>query len=193
MSLVVSRRAALRLIATITTLAAALTPRPGLAQLFSFPDWYTLANACANNKPDEVAYLLRRGDNPNFTDPGGRTPLDYAAEHGNTQIIKMLLDGGARTDYRDKFGSTALHWAAERGHADAVEMLLAAKAPVDAQNRQGITPLMLAAGGDKAKVVRELLKAGADPKKQDYTGRDALGWAADRPDALRVLHDATSG
>jgi uncharacterized protein len=193
MSLVVSRRAALRLIATTVTLAAALAPRPGLAQLFNFPDWYTLANACSNNKPGEVAYLLRRGDNPNFVDPDGRTPLDYAAEHGNTEIIKMLLDGGARIDYRDKFGSTALHWAAERGHAEAVEMLVAAKAPVDAQNRQGISPLMLAASGDKAEVVKLLLKAGADPKKQDYTGRDALGWAADRPNALRVLHDATAG
>lgn len=193
MTLVVSRRAALRFIATTMTLAAVLAPRPGRAQLFNFPDWYTLANACANNKPGEVAFLLRRGDNPNFSDPGGRTPLDYAAEHGNTEIIEMLLKGGARTDYRDKFGSTALHWAAERGHADAVQMLLAAKAPVDAQNRQGITPLMLAASGDKAEVVKVLLKAGADPKKQDYTGRDAFGWAADRPDALRVLHDATAG
>ena len=193
MSLVVSRRAALRLTATTMALAAALAPRPGLAQLFNFPDWYTLANACSNNKPGEVAYLLRRGDNPDFTDPGGRTPLDYAAEHGNTEIIKMLLDGGARTDYRDKFGSTALHWAAERGHVEAVQMLLDAKAPVDAQNRQGITPLMLAASDDKVEVVKVLLKAGADPKKQDYTGRDAIGWAEDRPDALRVLHDATSG
>lgn len=190
MSLVVPRRAALGLAAAAL---AGLAPRPSFAQLFSFPTWYTLANAASDNKPDAVAYILRRGDNPNFLDPGGRTPLDYAAEHGNTEIIRMLLDAGARIDYRDKFGATALHWAAERGHVEAIEMLIAAKSPVDAVNRQGITPLMLAASTDKAAAVRALLKAGADPKKQDYTGRDALGWAADRPNARRVLEDATKG
>ena len=43
-----------------------------------FPEWYTLANAAAQNKTEDVAGMLRRGDNPNFTDSAGRTPLDYA-------------------------------------------------------------------------------------------------------------------
>lgn len=174
-------------------LAALLVPRPAAAQLMTFPDWYTIANAAANNRANEVGYLLRRGDNPNFADSTGRTPLDYAAAFGNTAMLKLLLDGGARVDYRDKFGSTALHWAAERGQNEAIKMLLAAKAPVDAINRQGITPLMLAAGNDRADAVKLLLKAGADASKQDFTGRDAASWARGKTNALRALQSAKSG
>ncbi len=167
-------------------LALCLGPVAARAQL-SFPDWYTLANAAAQNKTEDVAALLRRGDNPNFLDSFGRTPLSYAAAFGNTAMVKLLLDGDARIDYRDTFGSTALHWAAEIGRTEAVKQLLSAKSPVDATNKQGITPLMLAAGGNKGDTVRVLLNAGADPRKQDFTGRDAMGWAAGKPNALRAL------
>ena len=152
-----------------------------------FPEWYTLVNAAAQNKTEDVESMLRRGDNPNYTDSAGRTPLGYAASFGNAPMVKALLAGGARIDYRDNFGRIALHWAAELGQAESISLLLAAKSPVDAAARQGITPLMLAAGGNRAEAVRLLLAAGADPRKQDFTGRDALGWAAGKPAALRVL------
>ena len=45
----------------------------------------------------------------------------------------------------------------------------------------------------KIEVIRALLGAGADPKKQDFSGRDALGWAAGRPASLRALQAARSG
>ncbi len=127
-----------------------------------FPDWYTLA----------------------------RTPLGYAAGFGNAAMLKLLLESGARVDYRDTFGRMALHWAAEGGQAETIRLLLAAKAPVDATARQGITALMLAAGGNKGDAVKLLLDAGADPKKQDFTGRDAIGWATGKPASLRVLQAA---
>jgi len=183
-----ARRAVLGLAAALLALA----PGHGRAQLFQAPDWYTLADAAAANKTSQVAYLLGQGQSPNFIDPHGRTPLDYAATFGNVAMIKLLLDGGARVDYRDAFGSTALHWAAERGNVDAVEVLIAAKAPLDAQNREGVTPLMLAASTDEAGAVRALLKAGADPRKQDFTGRDAFGWARSQPTIVRLLKDPKS-
>ena len=79
------------------------------------------------------------------------------------------------------------------GHTEIITLLLAAKATVDAQNKQGITPLMMAAANGKVEAIRALLAAGADPKKQDFTGRDALGWAAGKPAALRALQAAHSG
>jgi ankyrin repeat protein len=160
------------------------------AWAIDFPDWYTLANAAAQNKTEDVEMMLRRGDNPNFTDGAGRTPLSYAASFGNAAMVKALLGNGARIDYRDNFGRMALHWAAEGGQAETIRVLLAAKSPIDATAKQGITPLMLAAGGNKGEAVKLLLAAGADPKKQDFTGRDALGWAAGKPAALRVLEAA---
>jgi uncharacterized protein len=191
MACFICRRGAFALVAA--TLAFALAPQSARAQLMSFPDWYTLADAAANNKAGAVAYLLRRGDNPNLVDSVGHSPLDYAATFGNIEMLRLLLEGGARPDYRDSFGSTALHWAAERGQVEAINMLVAAKAPVDAQNKQGITPLMLAAGADKPAAVKALLKAGADPTKQDFTGRDARGWALGHAAALQALEAAKTG
>ena len=152
-----------------------------------FPDWYTLANAAAQNKTEDVEGMLQHGANSNVTDGAGRTPLGYAAGFGNAAMLKLLLESGARIDYRDNFGRMALHWAAEGGQAETIRLLLAAKAPVDATARQGITALMLAAGGNKGEAVKLLLDAGADPKKQDFTGRDAIGWATGKPASLRVL------
>jgi uncharacterized protein len=189
MMLILSRHIAPGLL----VVALLLAPGRGQAQLMTFPEWYTLANASANNRPDEVAFILRRGDNPNFIDGQGRTPLGYAAANGSTAIVKLLLDAGARADYRDSFGSTPLHWAAQTGHIDAVRMLLKAGAPVDAANKQGITPLMIAADANRGDVVRALLDGGADPKKQDFTGRDARGWAAGRANSLRALQAPGSG
>ena len=171
-----------------TALALAGLGRRAFA--LDFPDWYTLGNAAAQNKTEDVEGMLRRGDNPNFTDSAGRTPLGYAAALGNAAMLKALLESGARIDYRDNFGRMALHWAAEAGQSEAIRLLLAAKAPVDATARQGITPLMLAAGGNKGEALKALLAAGADPQKQDFTGRDAIGWAAGKPAALRVLQGA---
>jgi ankyrin repeat protein len=152
-----------------------------------FPDWYTLANAAAQNKTEDVENMLRRGDNPNFTDSAGRTPLGYAASFGNVAMMKLLLDSRARVDFRDNFHRTPLHWAAESGQVETIRLLLAAKAPVDATAPQGITPLMLAAANNKGEAIKVLIAGGADPKKQDFTGRDALGWAAGKPASLRVL------
>ena len=169
---------------------ALLATRPALA--LDFPDWYTIGNAASQNKMDDVLFMLRRGDNPNMLDGNGRTPLDYAASFGNAPMAQALLQNGARADYRDTFGNTALHWAAEGGKLDVVRVLLAAKAPVDATNKQGITPLMQAAGRGKNDIVRVLLAAGADPKKQDFTGRDALGWAQGQAAVTHTLQAAVT-
>ncbi len=163
------------------------------ADSINTPTWYTLANAAEQNSEQNVAALIRRGDTPNFLDSSGRMPLAYCAASGNVTIAKMLLDAGARADYRDSSGGTALHWAAQNGHAEIITLLIAAKATVDAQNKQGITPLMMAGANSKIEAIRALLAAGADPKKQDFSGRDALGWAAGKPAALRVLQAAHAG
>jgi uncharacterized protein len=168
----------------------AIAATTALAQEDGLNYMYTLPNAAAQNKLDDVQTMLRRGDSPNVIDPAGRSPLDYAATFGNMAMIEALLGAGARLDFRDQFGNTALHWAAESGQIASLRRLLAAQAPVDAPNKQGVTPLMLAADANKVEAVRVLLASGADPKKQDFTGRDALGWAAGRPGALRMLQQA---
>jgi len=135
------------------------------------------ARAQANNAGDVLGLVLD-GDSVDGADSTGRTGLMYAAINNNMLIGKILLEHGAHCDARDKFGNTALHWAAQNNSLDMIRQLTVFGCPVDAQNRQGVTPLMMAAEKGRSDAIRMLIAAKADPRLQDYTGRDAVGWAA---------------
>jgi ankyrin repeat protein len=153
-------------------------------------EWYTIVNAAEKNNLADVKTFISRHVNANTVDPQGRTALSYAAQFGNVEMAQVLLEGRASPDARDRLGNTPLHWAAEGGRVDVLKVLLAARANADVQNRQGITPLMLAIGHNQLGAVKALLAAGADVHRQDYTGRDAFGWATGQPAIARALQDA---
>ncbi len=187
-----TRRALIALVAALAVQAAAGSAR---AQIFTDQfnsAWYTIVSAAAANNMDDVQTFIARRVNVNATDTRGRTALSYAAELGNAQMAKALLDAGASPDQRDKPGDVPLHWAANNGHAEVIKVLLAGHATVDAPDRQGITPLMSAISHKQVAAIKALLAGGADPRKQDFTGRDAFGWAAGQSTILRLLQEAKS-
>ena len=148
---------------------------------------YIATSSSANNAGQVMWYINQHFD-PDQPDFGGTTALMFAAINNNAQIAYILIDHStAHVDARDKFGNTALHYAAEHGSLDVMHELLDAKAPIDAQNRQGITPLMKAANNGQAAAVKLLLQSGADTSKQDFTGRDALGWAGNKVAVVQLL------
>ena len=149
----------------------------------------SVAAIAAQNKTREVLGMLNGGASPNERDDLGRTGLIYAAILDNPMMARILLMHDAETDMHDKLGNTALHWAAQRGNTDVMSQLLEAHAPVDAVNNQGVTPLMLAVANNRTNAVRMLLAAHADPHKQDYTGRDALGWMTDNRTIAQLLQN----
>ena len=152
--------------------------------------WYTIVSAAQANNINDVRTFIAKRVNVNQTDTGGRTALSFAAELGNTQIAKELLDARASPDQRDRLGNVPLHWAANNGRVDMIQALLAGHATVDAPDHQGITPLMSAIAHNQLASVRALLAGGADPKKTDFTGRDAFGWAASQPAIAQVLRSS---
>lgn len=158
------------------------------AQQADLTGLYTISGAASRDKTDDVIRQLQDKKDPNVTDDNGETSLDYAAQFGDIRMTQALIFYGASVNARDPFGNTALHWAAQKGNTDVVQALLDAKSVVDAQNRQGVTPLMMAAKSGQSAAVRLLLKSGADPKKQDFTGRDATGWAQGKPAVLAAMH-----
>ena len=181
-------------------LALSLSLGQPLAQTIPIPfrglqsdDSDALVKAAAQNNTEEVQRQLSLGSTPDRVDGQGRTALIYAAMLDNAAMAKMLVDHGANVKAHDKLGNASLHWAAERGAVGVMNLLLAANAPVDDLNKQGITPLMMAAGAGAAPAVKLLLTKGADPKKQDFSGRDAEGWAAGKPAVLQVLSGSKSG
>jgi ankyrin repeat protein len=183
------------LIASLAVLAVALAAGSTAAQIFTDQfnsAWYTIVSAAAGNNITDVRTFIAKRVNVNQTDPQGRTALSYAAELGNSEIAKELLDARAAPDQRDKLGNVPLHWAANNGRVEVMKMLIAGHATVDAPDKQGITPLMGAITHNQVAAVKTLLAAGADPKKQDFTGRDAFGWAAGQPTMIRVLQEPKS-
>ncbi|HUB94926.1 MAG TPA: ankyrin repeat domain-containing protein [Stellaceae bacterium] len=181
----------MRKVMWVALLGTALVAHEAAAQLGSAMGWYTIPMAAEKNDTDGVQQLLAdTANDPNAVESTtGRTGLDFAAAFNNAAMAKMLLSHNAHVDLRDRSGNTAIAYAAERGSLLVLRILLDAKADPNAANRDGITPLMLAVDKSQPEAIRMLLAGGADPKKQDFTGRDAFGWAAGKPAIVEALKE----
>jgi len=177
-----------RIIALMLSIALAV----GAGRVAAQDSMTTVAMAASRNQTAQVLALLEdKLNDPDIIDgQSGRTALDFAASFNNLAMAQLLLDHGAHVDWRDTMGDSALHYAAERSNLDFMRFLIARGGTVDFANKQGITPIMVAAEHAQPAAVRLLLKSGADPKKQDFTGRDAYGWAAGKPAVVQALNTA---
>ncbi|KAM0718284.1 hypothetical protein Q7P37_006616 [Cladosporium fusiforme] len=108
----------------------------------------------------------------------GGTALLQASRHGQSKIVRILLDAKADATCKGKWGDSALHEAAQRGHERIVQMLLDRGVHVDAQNNNIRTPLIRASSQGHDTVVRILLDAKADANFKDISGDSALHIAA---------------
>ena len=111
------------------------------------------------------------------------SPLHQAAERGDGQTVRTLLDQGAQVneegDPGDKWlHATALHWAAARGHLQVMELLLDRGADVNFRVVHNQTPLHWASGAGQLKAVQLLLDRGADVNAKNAYGDTALHEAA---------------
>ena len=126
-------------------------------------------------------------------------PLTWAAAHGFTDRVRLLLRHGVDPDARSPEGR-ALPLAAAAGHREIVELLLAAGAePVElspvaglvaavlAGDEAGVDPAVLpAALADRPGLVAEAVEAGADPELAVRLGFDVSG----RHEGQTALHTA---
>ncbi len=118
-----------------------------------------------------------------------RLPLCIAADEGDDECVRLLLDAGAKVALRGVMGRTALHYAAYRASARKVQDLIHAGAEVNVEDERGYTPLHLAAlVGDEA-CTRLLLEAGAHANAKTLDGFTALHFAANqgRADIAELL------
>ena len=58
------------------------------------------------------------------TDIGGRSPLHYAADFGQTEVLQYLVSKGANANAKDKHGITVILAAIWEGHTECVKFLL---------------------------------------------------------------------
>lgn len=68
--------------------------------------------------------LISSGENVNYKDENGVTPLIYATVHDDVEAMALLMDAGAKVNARDKRKVTALSWGAVYGHVEPIKLLL---------------------------------------------------------------------
>ena len=106
-----------------------------------------------------VALMGGEGCDINQSDCMGFTPLMWAAERGNEEVVRLLLTrNDVNPDKPDNDGTTPLWWASYCGHEGAVKLLLARNdVSPDKPNKHGATPLWTASYGGYEGVVKLLL------------------------------------
>jgi len=152
---------------------------------------YPLFAALINDRKDAVAALLgltstvRDGfDIPEHEYMRGywtysnRTPLYWAAEHGLTGVVRLLLQQGASVNEEDGEGLTALSRASSWGREAVPTLLIENGADVNKRSgKYGSTPLFEALDHGHKELARFLIEKGADVNVSGNSGRTLLSLA----------------
>ena len=126
-----------------------------------------------------VRALIDRRADVNAAQADGTTPLHWAVERDQPDVVQMLIRAGANVKAANRYGATPLWLASVNGNAKTIAMLLEAGADPRSANGDGETALMVAARTGKIDAVNLLLARGADPNaKEGWRGQTALMWAA---------------
>ena len=126
-----------------------------------------------------VELLLSHGAKVNVQGNDGTTPLAWAANKGELDICKVLLDAGADVKAADHNKKGALMHAVE-GEADpaVANFLISKGADINVQDATGETALMKACRRKRAGMSLVFIEAGAKLNLQDNQGETALMVAA---------------
>lgn len=119
--------------------------------------------ASYNGDLETVKRLIK--ENPelvNSRNSTGRFPLEMAAQTGQTDIVKFLLEKGADVNL-NRGGATALHMAAiYGGKTEVITLLLENGADINARTGNGYTPLNLAVIGKQKEIAELLIEKGGE-------------------------------
>ena len=128
----------------------------------------------------KIAILVKSIININIRGNGGYTALIFAARHGNTKTVEILLDYGADANIQTDRGETALIWATSRDHLEIISLLLEGGANANIQNDYKNTALMLAVTHGKTETVELFLDNGVDAYLKNFYGNTLLTMAIRR-------------
>jgi len=135
---------------------------------------YNLILATDKGYTDEVLRLLNKGADINTTTWDGITPLMYAIQNQDTNLVKILVLNGADIDKNPDNGITGLISAVVADNLDIAEYLIRKGAYIDITDNYGNTPLMYAAAYGYPVMADMLLYYEAGINKKNVSGTDAL-------------------
>lgn len=145
---------------------------------FERNDETPLILAIRDRKTSIAKLLLEAGADPNFAESvNGGTPLRWAVQMGNVEIVEILINHyNVDVNFRQKNGVTALHTAADFNRDERITaMLLAAGSDPNVIDEEGRSPLDLAIMGRKP-AIAPLLEKATNPRmiarlKKEYAAR----------------------
>ena len=112
--------------------------------------------ACQKRRLRVAEYLLEKNNNgKDFKDEEERTPLFYAVEAGDDDMVTILLEKGSSIKQTDKNNMTPLHIACKYGFVEITKAILATeegKTIVNSTVKNQTNPLFLAIDNDHSEI-----------------------------------------
>ncbi|MBN1799043.1 MAG: ankyrin repeat domain-containing protein [Spirochaetales bacterium] len=133
-----------------------------------------------------LQFLLELGANPNIMNKQHKTPLFIAAESGQTEIVKILIQAGADPHfintraYNQASNTNILIAAVMSDNPETVQLIIDQGVDLNHPDSYGDPALNWAAFFGKSKVIDLLIKAGSDLNVVGYNSATALDHARNR-------------
>ncbi|KAJ5341738.1 hypothetical protein N7541_010862 [Penicillium brevicompactum] len=132
-------------------------------------------------------------DDDMFDDTKGKTPLMYAVESGDRELVARLLEEGADVDATNCLGESAIFYAVHHlnfKNPDIVSEILAYSPKLNIRNKFGATVIHMAA---RDRLVPILCEAGADIEFMNGPGRTLISNTIEAEDWMGALKLVTIG
>ncbi|MEO5922708.1 MAG: ankyrin repeat domain-containing protein [Bryobacteraceae bacterium] len=138
-----------------------------------------LLDAVKSENLAAVKAALAKGASVSATDADGSTPLHWAAQRNQDEIVAALLTAGAKVEVKTRFNVTPLSLAAMNGNAKMIARMLDAGADANGTSNEGQTVLMTASLNGNPDAIKLLIQRGAKVNViEPYKGQTALMFAA---------------
>lgn len=130
-----------------------------------------------------IDYFIGKGLDINSTDDQGNGIFHYAAQSGNIDVVKALVERGISTKKNEATGENAIFFASKgrESSTDLYNYLESLGLNANVRTKEGATPLHnLARSSKDLKAFDYFVKKGVDPNAVDAEGQTALLIAAGR-------------
>ena len=166
--------------------------------VFVFRNHHLLVYAVrrSNNPLAKISITINKKNLYSYDYGRGFTPLHVAAEKGNLELVRFILNKGVDVDQRSekinevKFNSysTPLHLAVLEKQKEVVFYLISKKANSNSGDHMGYTPLHFAVANGDEEIIMLLIKNGADVNAKNIYGKSPINMTID-PKIEKILFD----
>lgn len=127
-----------------------------------------LTMACRKGDIDKIIAVLKENVDVNAGSVQNEylfSPLHYAAEQGNPEIARLLIENSADVNISKKNKSTPLHWVSgyrNGNYLEVAKLLIEKGTDINGKSEHNWTPLHCSVFGDYIETTKLLLGKGSD-------------------------------